>query len=606
MEHLEHLRKKALGLPETPGVYLMLDKKGSVIYVGKAKRLKHRVISYFQSGGIQDLKTRRLVTNIADFDTIATQSEFESLVLECSLIKCHQPKYNILLKDGKGYPFIRLPKEPYPSLTVSHKPAKDSARYFGPYGGTRLTHQVIEAVCQALRLPVCGKAFPRDIGKERPCLQYHMNCCIGVCNGDVSPEAYAVLIRKAVMLLEGKTPGLLRELEIEMNELAQNLAFEAAGLIRDEIRSLEALSRRQLVVGSSMADTDAIAVCGDGNRAVAVVLHFMDGNLIAKDCEVIRREGAEDDILSSFVTQYYMLRDSVPRHVLLSHPIEDKELLEAFFKERGSMVTFFLPQKGKKRQLIALALDNARKTLEQTASREEKTLALLNELQRLLELPHPPRRIEAVDISNTGNSERVGVLACFQDGRPLKKAYRHFTIKDISIADDLHSMQELLTRRFSRLKNGDMGFEILPDLLLADGGKAHAAMAERVFRELGLNIPAFGMVKDSRHRTRAIISPDGREAGLEANPALFALIGRIQEETHNAAFSFHQKRRSSFTSELDKIPGIGPARRQALLKRFKSIKRVRAAPFEELREVLGESAARAAVEYFGQPESNEG
>lgn len=599
MDTMEKLRKKAAGLPLSPGVYLMLDKKGKVLYVGKAKRLKNRVSSYFQQSVNHTPKTKRLVARIEDFDTIIVGSEFEALVLECSLIKHHQPHYNILLKDGKGYPFIRVAAGEYPAFSVSRKTEKDNARYYGPYGGWGLTQNVIEAVCQTLRLPVCKKVFPRDFGKERPCLQYHMKRCIGVCRGEITATEYQKLIRKAGLMMDGKAAGLLRELEREMEKHAENLEFEAAAMVRDEIKSISALQRRQIVVGGGSADTDVVACVRGEVRSGVAVLHYMEGNLLGRDIEIL--DDAEEDervILSAFVTQYYMARGKVPKHVLLSHEIEDTALLEEYFAGKGLRVKFAVPRGGEKLQLVRRSGENAHEEIERVTTREEKTRKLLEALQKLLGMENPPERIEAIDISNTGDSERVGVITCFKSGKLLKKATRQFIIKDESIHDDYHAMQEVLRRRFARLQKGDAGFADCPDLLLVDGGQTHASMGAAAAAEFNLQIPVFGMVKDDRHRTRGIVSPGGAEADLNAVPALFAFVGRIQEETHNAAFSYHQKRRSRFDSELDNIKGVGSNRREVLLRHFKSIKKIKAASLEELCTVVPKNTARAVFDYF--------
>jgi excinuclease ABC subunit C len=541
---IERLKAKALTLPAQPGVYIFSDKKGKIIYIGKAKRLKSRVASYFQDSAGHSAKTRRMLARAEDFDTIVAASEFEALVLECSLIRHHRPKYNIQLKDGRGYPFIKLPYGSFPSFSTvqdSNMP-RDGSRYFGPYGGWRASNMVIDALNAALRLPTCNKQFPRDIGKGRPCLQHHMGRCLGVCTGDISEADYGEQIRRAMMMMEGRAAGLLREMEAEMAERAENLQFEAAAQIRDEIRSITALTNRQIVVGGGMADTDVVAAVAGEARSGVAVLHYLDGNLVGRDVE-ISEDTDEGELLSSFVRQYYMARGRIPRNVLLSAPVEDELLLKDAFLAKGFKTDFTVPKIGPKAELVRFAARNAAEEIERVTTREEKTRALLSELQRLLSLPVPPARIEAVDISNTGDSGRVGVVICYKDGKPLKRAYKHFIIKDKEIRDDYHSMEEILRRRFARLIKGDGGFEETPDLLLVDGGKAHAAMAERVLKEHELDIPVFGMVKDEKHRTRAVVSPSGAEAALTGKPVVFAFIGQIQEETHRFALAFHQKRR---------------------------------------------------------------
>ena len=602
IDRIERLKTKALSLPAEPGVYIISDKKGKIIYIGKAKRLKNRVSSYFQDSAGHSAKTRRMVGRAQDFDTIVAASEFEALVLECSLIRHHRPQYNVKLKDGSGYPFIKLPSGPYPSLSVVRdtKLVKDGSRYFGPYGGWGLSKMVVDSLCAALKLPTCGKHFPKEIGKGRPCLQYHMGRCVGVCLGEVGEDEFRERIRRGVMMMEGKGAGLVEEMEREMEARAESLQFEAAAQIRDEIRSVTALANRQIVVGGGMADTDVVAAVTGEARSGVAVLHFLDGSLVGRDVE-LSEDADEGELLSSFVSQYYMARGRIPRSVLLSAPIEDEALLKDVFLSKGMKVEFAAPKRGPKAELVKMAARNAAEEIERVTTREEKTRFLLSELKRLLDLPEPPARIEAVDISNLGDSGRVGVVVCYKDGKPLKKAYRHFIIKDAGIHDDYHSMEEVLTRRFARLIKGDAGFGEAPGLLLVDGGSAHAAMAERVLAGFDLTVPVFGMVKDEKHRTRAVVTPGGAEAGLTGSPGVFALIGQIQEETHRSALAFHQKQRSKFGSELDGIAGLGEARRDKLLRHFKSVKAVAAATPEELEALLPKNAAVAVYNHFHSP-----
>ena len=595
------LKEKARSLPQKPGVYLMLDKNGGVLYVGKAKALKNRVSTYFQDSAAHTAKTRRMVARVADFDTIVAQSEFEALVLECSLIRRHQPRYNILLKNGKGYPYIRLDAAaPYPDFAVTHQISDgDGAQYFGPYGGRSLSFAVIAALKQTLSLPVCGKTFPRDIGKGRPCLESHLRRCAAVCAGGVSQQEYARTIALAVQLLEGKEQKLIAGMEAEMLQASDDLQFEKAAVLRDKIAAISALRRRQIVVGGGMADTDAVACfIGEAKSGVAV-LHYIEGSLISRDIEILEGEAEEGEILAAFLAQYYPLRRRAPKTILLSHEVEGLDDLKTLIAERtGTGPSISVPKRGDKKAPVALALENAREEVERVTTREERTRKLLTELQRLMGLSVPPKRIEAVDISHTGDSERVGAMTCFVDGRPLKRAYRHFIIHDESIRDDYHSMEDVLTRRFRRAAAGSKGFEELPDLLLVDGGATHAGMAARVLEAEGMAIPVFGMVKDDRHRTRALVRTDGSEVGLSAFPAGFAFIGQIQEETHKTAIGFHHKRRSRFGMELDNISGIGAVRRQALAEHFKSLKAIRGSSMEELRAVLPKDAAEAVYRYF--------
>ncbi|MDR0248533.1 MAG: excinuclease ABC subunit UvrC [Oscillospiraceae bacterium] len=597
---MDEMREKALSLPNKPGVYLMLARSGAVIYVGKAKSLKHRVSSYFHSAAAHSGKTKRMLAHVADFDCIIAGSEFEALVLECSLIRRHQPRYNILLKYGGGYPFVRVDMaSPYPSLTVTYSAdAGEGSVCFGPYGSYSLSKSVVTALSQALRLPVCARRFPRDIGKGRPCLQAHLHRCIAVCSGGVSREEYRAVIKQAVAMLEGKAEKLIKGIENDMLAASDSMLYEKAAALRDKHRALGALMRRQIVVGGGMADTDAIGCHIGSAKAGIAVLHYKGGDLISRD--MVFTDNAEDcaELLGSFLTQYYPARSRAPKEILLSAPVENTEDIALLIHGKtGVKPRVTVPARGTKKALVALAEENAREETERVAAKEEKTARLLAELQKRLGLARPPRRIEAADISNTGESERVGAIACFQDGKPAKKSYRFFIIRDGECRDDYHAMEEMLTRRFRRYAEKSAGFDELPDLLLVDGGAAHAAMAARVAAAYAA-CPVFGMVKNEKHRTRALVTPQNEEIDLSAFPAGFALIAKIQEETHRSASEFHHKRRSRFTGELDGIPGVGGARKRALLEHFSGIGQISRASEEELSAVVPAAVAAAIRSHF--------
>ncbi|MDR0381137.1 MAG: excinuclease ABC subunit UvrC [Oscillospiraceae bacterium] len=604
MTKLQGLKQKALSLPLCPGVYIMMNANAEILYIGKAKILKHRVSQYFQDSAAHSAKTAAMVSQVDDFDTIVADSEFEALVLECSLIKRHQPRYNILLKDGKGYPFIRLSvQEAYPSFALANKWKDDGARYFGPYGGRQTTQRVIEAVCGVFRLPVCRRQFPRDIGRERPCLQYHMGRCLAPCRGDIAPEEMRAVVRQAVSVLEGKYLAVADELRAEMERAAEALLFEKAAQLRDRLHGIVRLGTRQKVVSGSMADTDVIGVCATEAKTCLAVLHFIDGALFDRDVAVVGQElsGEARDTVSAFVKQFYLPRRAFPRRILLPCALEDGEAVAAWLGGlAGHRVELLAPKRGEKRRLIEMAENNAREEAVRLTTFEERAGALTAALQRMLGLPCPPRRLEAYDISHTGGKDTVGAMTVFVDTAPRKKDYRRFLIRESGASDDYDAMRETLNRRLARLGAGDKGFAETPDLLLIDGGQAHAAAVLSVLAARGLEIPVYGMVKDDRHRTRALVSPDGREVGIQAIPALFALIGRIQEETHRFAVTYHHARhgKQSVRSGLDGIPGLGPARRAALLRRFKLVRHIRAASREELSAVLPEAVARAVYARF--------
>ena len=593
------LKQKALSLPLLPGVYIMMDAAGEVIYVGKAKMLKNRVSQYFQETAAHTPKTLTMVSQIEDFDVIVADSEFEALVLECSLIKHHQPRYNILLKDDKGYPFIRLSlEEDYPQFSLASKWRDDSARYFGPYGGRAVTQNVIEAIADAFKLPACQRKFPRDFGRERPCLRHHMRRCTGTCRGDVTPEEYKGVIKQAVGVLEGKYLRVAEQITRDMEEASEALLFEKAAFLRDRQRAIVRLGQKQKVVSGSMADTDVVGFFAGEAKTCIVVLHYIDGALLGRDAAMVGQAltGDPADTVSDFVKQFYEPRRSFPRHILLPCVLEDQEAVQGWLTGlAGHPVTLLVPRRGDRKKLVGMAENNAREEAVRLTTREERISALLKALQDMLKLPDVPRRIEAFDISHTGGDDIVGAMTVFRDGVPYKSGYRRYRIKTKQTADDYHAMREVLSRRFKRYLTGEEGFAAAPGLLLIDGGAVHAATAEAVLREMGLSFPVYGMVKDDRHRTRALVASDGREVGLSGVPALFAMVGRIQEETHRFAITFHHERhgKKAVASRLDGIPGVGEVRRTALLKAFKTIKAVRDASVEELSAVVPKTVAQA-------------
>lgn len=595
------LREKALKLPLKPGVYTMLDKSGSVIYVGKAIRLKNRVSSYFH--GEHDFKTQTMISKIADFDVIIANSEFEALVLENSLIKHHMPKYNILLRDDKGYPFIRLDiKSAYPTFSIVSKPLEDGAKYFGPYGGRNSTRIAIDSVSKALKLPTCGKKFPRDIGRFRPCLNFHMGACRAYCLKDTPREDYTNAIEEAVMIFEGKTAELANRVQERMENAAHNLQFELAAEMRDRLRAISLLDTKQRVVSSSLADTDVVGFYRGQAISCFVVLHHIGGALLDKDFELIENPMEEDgESISEILRQYYDRRCVIPKMIYLPVETPDTASLEQFFAEiSGHKVTIQIPKRGDKMSLVQTANLNAKEETERVTTREEKTLKTLQWLQKALRMDSTPDRIEAFDISNTGDTDMVASMTVYVRGKPKKKDYRKFKIKTILGQDDYHSMQEVLTRRFKRYQNGDENFLHLPDLILIDGGSTHAAGAKEILEKAELNIPVFGMVKDDRHRTRALVSPGGEEISLSAQPAVFAMIGNIQEETHRFAVTYHRSLRSknSHVSKLDSIEGVGEKRRNALLKQFGSLKAIKNAGLEDLVQVVPKNTAESIYRYF--------
>ena len=601
----DELKEKAHSLPLKPGVYIMQNAQSEVIYVGKAKALKNRVSQYFANLAAHTEKTRAMVSQIDHFDVIIADSEFEALILENSLIKRHQPRYNILLKDDKGYPYIRLSREEYPRFSLAGRVAEDGARYFGPYGSRHSTQGILDALRTALRLPSCRKKFPRDIGKERPCLNFHMGKCDGYCRSEELKERHDEAIRQAVSLLEGRFKEVKADLTAEMERAAEELRFEQAAQLRDRLRAIELLGARQKVVAGSLADTDVTGFFRGTAKSCFVVLHYVDGDLAAKDMELLETpvEEDEEEILSSLVREYYGGRTRLPRQILLPCELADQVPLTRMLSEQvGSRVELVTPQRGAKMDLIRLANKNAVEEVERWTTREERQSKLMELLGRMLDLDAPPRRIESYDISNQGADDIVASMVVYVNAKPLKRDYRRFKLKDMDGPDDYASMEQVLTRRFQRYLDGDEKFSDKPDLLLIDGGVNHANVAVRVLESLGLRIPIFGMVKDDRHRTRALVTPEGKEIGIQGNQAIFSLIGQIQEETHRFAIEFHRQQQNQRVrgSVLDQIPGVGEKRRAELLKAFKSIKNIKSATLAELEDAVPKNTARAVYDFFHQ------
>lgn len=597
----DELKEKALSLPYEPGVYIMRDKADKVIYVGKAKKLKNRVSQYFQDTGSHTPKTRLMVSKIHHFDVIVAASEFEALVLECSLIKRYLPKYNILLKDDKGYPYIRLNmKDEYPKITMVSKLSDDGALYFGPYGSHGLTNSVIEAICQTLKLPSCSRVFPRDLGKGRVCLNYHMNQCAGWCQIEDGKQEYRQRMEQVRQLLQGNYKEVAEEIKKDMLSAADALDFELAAGLRDRLNAVEALGKTQLVTAGTLADTDVIGYGQTETKACFAVLHFSGGNLLDKDYEVFAAPDDKVQAVSSLIKQYYLSRGLAPKRVLLPFITEDSELFTQLLEQNyGRKTKLVVPQRGENAHLVELACKNAFEEAQRLTRKEDRISASVSFLGRMLEMK-PPARIESFDISNISGTDIVASMVVFQDGKPHKRDYKRFKLQGLTNQDDYASMHQVVKRRFSHFKDGDNGFADAPDLLLIDGGVNHARVALSALRELELDFPVFGMVKDDRHRTRALVTPEGKEIGIDGHPAVFSLIGNIQEETHRFAITYHRKLRSKRLrySELDGIVGIGPKRKQELLKTFKSITGISQASMMELERMLPKDTATAVYHHF--------
>ncbi|MDE6997240.1 MAG: excinuclease ABC subunit UvrC, partial [Oscillospiraceae bacterium] len=523
-------------------------------------------------------------------------------VLENALIKQYMPRYNILLKDDKGYPFVRLSREAYPKFSIVSRVCDDGARYFGPYGMRQETRSALDAIRAALRLPTCSRTFPRDIGKERPCLNHHMGRCDGFCRKEMTEEEYNRRIELAVQLLEGKVRLVTARLMEEMEAAAAELRFEEAAVLRDRVNAIKVLTKRQKVLAGVCADTDVWGLYL-GAKCCYAVLHYEDGQLTGREAELFSASALDDpaEILSALLLQYYGGRSVLPREICLPAGIEDQEVLEQLLTEKaGRRTALRVPQRGERAQVLQMAETNAREEAERQTSSQERTDKTLELLGRLMGLPEPPEWMESYDISNTGADDIVASMVVFHGSRPAKDRYRRFRIRGLDgHPDDYKSMEEVLTRRLTHYMEQDKKFMPLPDVLLIDGGEQHAKVARRVTERFGLAIPVFGMVKDDRHRTRALVTPEGREIGVKGTQAVFALIGRIQEETHRFAITFNREShgKSVRGSTLDAIPGVGEVRRSALLKRFKSLKAIREASLEELQAVVPKNTAAAVYQW---------
>ncbi len=601
------LRKKAMALPKTPGVYIMKNSKGEIIYIGKAKALKNRVSQYFGSQNNHPVKVRKMVENVDDFDVILTDSEFECLVLECSLIKQHSPKYNILLKDDKGYSYIKITKGEYPSISFTYRQDDENAEYLGPYLSAFSAKQSIDAAKKIFFLPQCNKTFPRDISrKNRPCLNFYINQCMGLCAGKQTREEYLEAFNCAVEFLKGGGKDVLEKLTEEMNEASENLEFEKAAKIRDRINAVKRIKQKQKVYSNVIEEQDVFAFAKDNKNICLMVMRFKDSRLFDSSDYILENDGTEpEELRREAVLRYYQSgRVDVPKRVTLDGEVNDKELLEQYLtKLRNKKCEVTVPKKAEQLQIVKLCHENAAERLAQHSGKIGKDIQALEELGNILGLSKTPEFIESYDISHTAGSDTVGGMVVFKDGRPYKKGYRRFIIKDFT-NDDYASMNEVLTRRFNEyFKESDTkeGFGRLPDLILLDGGIGQVNAVKPVLESFNLDIPLFGMVKDSKHRTRAI-AYGGGELAINSNKRVFSLVTSIQDEVHRFAISYHHKKHTkrSLSSRFTEIDGIGEAKAKALLKHFKTVGAVKSADVEQLKEVKGisEKNAKSIYEYF--------
>lgn len=604
MQKVAELRKKANTLPMEPGVYLMRDRRGEIIYVGKAKKLKNRVTSYFRGVERHLPKVYRMVEQVQDFDYIVTDSEFEALVLECSLIKLHSPKYNILLKDDKGYHYVCVTREEYPRIRLALQKGNDDNEYIGPFISSMVVKQTVEEANRAFLLPTCRRKFPEDFGKERPCLNYHIHQCMGVCSGKISREAYHEALDEALQFIRTGGMQSVEKLTGRMQEAAETLDFERAARYRDRISAIRRITEQQKVIAFPHESLDVLGWVQGEDKIYCSLLVLREGRLRDKKDFSFDCMGEPEEVVTEFLLSYYMQAETAPAEVFLERELPDRPLLEQLLREhRGKKIQFTVPQRGESRKLCQMAQNNAAQELARDTNRTGKEIAALTELGRLLGLQNPPDHIEAFDISNIGGQTIVGGMTVFRRGRPEKRLYKKFTIKDQAAPDDYAAMEQMLTRRLTHYREAAEtgkkdGFEILPDLWLIDGGAGQVAVAKRVAEQFGLEIPVFGMVKDDRHRTRAIRA-ENEEIAIRASQSVFRLVTNIQDETHRYAISFSRKKhqKAGFASTLTAVPGIGEQRAAKLLKHFKSMAAIRTADVETLAKAPGMSRPAAEALY---------
>lgn len=599
----EELKK----LPSKPGVYLMHDERDAIIYVGKAISLKNRVRQYFQSSRNKGVKIEQMVTHIARFEYIITDSELEALVLECNLIKEHRPKYNTMLMDDKAYPFIKVTvQEDFPRVLFARQMYKDKAKYYGPYTSAAAVKDTIDLIHKLYGIRTCNRQLPKMQGKERPCLNYHIHQCPAPCQGYISKEEYGESVKKALHFLNGNYAPILKELEEKMQQAAEEMEFEKAIEYRELLGSVKKIAQKQKITNSDMEDKDVIAMAKDREDAVVQVFFIRDGRLIGRDhfCLHIAADDKKEEILAAFVKQFYAGTPYIPREIMMQYEIGEAEVIESWLSERkGQKVHICVPKKGEKEKLVELAQKNAKMVLDQDKERirreEGRTIGAMKEIAGLLNLPEISR-VEAYDISNISGFQTVGSMVVFEKGKPKRSDYRKFRIRGVQGADDYASMEEMLTRRLSH-------YETYPDLIMMDGGRGQVNIALKVMDAVGVHVPVCGMVKDDHHRTRGIYF-NNVEIPIDRDSEGFRLVTCIQDEAHRFAIEYHRSLRSKeqVHSVLDDIKGIGPARRRALMKAFQTLDDLKAASEEELAQVEGMNSlsARQVYEFFHVAKQN--
>ncbi len=605
MAQIERLKQKANKLPLLPGVYIMKNSDGKIIYIGKAKKLKNRVSQYFHGVHKHPVKVYKMVMQVADFDYIVCDSEFEALILECSMIKQHKPKYNILLKDDKGYSYIRIETGDWPRMQAVHLKKDDGATYLGPYNSFYVVKNMVDEACKIFRLPTCSKVFPRDFGKARPCLNKHIDKCMGLCTGKISKAEYNEAFNSAVQYIKNGERESVQHLEREMNKAAENLEFEKAARIRDRITAINKSRDKQKVITSSEKRIDVIAAAKTAEIYGIQVFIFKNGRLEDLNGFTFPIMSSPETMAADFIKQYYADNTDIPPKIYIDSEPEDIELLQQWLSEkRGKKVEILVPKISANKALVEMCRRNASELIANERGISGNTAAALDELARLLGLQKAPEYIEAYDISHTAGNENVGGMVTFLMGEPLKSGYRKFRIKTVAGQDDFHSMAEVLDRRFTEYHNNkesNEGFGRLPDLILLDGGTPQLNAVRPILEKHGINSPLFGMVKDSKHKTSAIASSGGSIA-IKANRRAYTLLTKIQDEVHRFAIGFHHQRagKKALTSRLTEIEGIGEKKAALLLKEFKTVKAIKQATKEQLSAVRGISVtdAKNIAQYF--------
>ena len=601
---MQELRKKAMALPLLPGVYIMHDKSGEIIYIGKAKALKNRVSQYFGSQNNHAEKVRRMVDNVDDFEYIITDSEFEALILECSLIKQHTPKYNILLKDDKGYSYIRVSSGDWGRLSYVLQKKDDGAQYIGPYKSSYYVKSAVEEANKIFMLPTCNRRFPQDFRKGRPCLNYHIKQCMAPCTGRVKLKDYKESLAQALDFLKGGSSNSIKQLTAQMEEAAENLEFERAARIRDKINAVKKMGEKQKVVANKVLDEDVIASFTDDGKICFQVFRFEGGRLFDRESFIFDSGDSESEY-EEFLLGYYTIRNDVPKNIALDREFDGIEALAQWLSEkRGNKVNVTVPQRGEQAQLVSMCRSNAAEALAQKKGATVREYGVLEELKETLGLEKLPEYIESYDISNLAGTENVAGMIVYKNGKPLKSAYKKFKIKGFEGQDDYASMAEVISRRFDEYYQSEdktEGFGKLPDLILLDGGKGQVAAVKQVLERMNISVPLFGMVKDDKHRTRAVTG-DGGEIAISSKRALFTFLSKMQDEVHRFAIGYHHARRSknTFKSSLTNIDGVGEVRAKSLLKYFRTIDNISKADLTELENApkMTKDSAIAVYRYF--------